>query len=156
MPHNACIIVPPCCLRTIVHRISADETRPVELSFSQQKCPTHFRRAIIWNDQNNSLKRMPFQASAPQSEASEEYTTVFLGIERILHKSRQFPLDCWRIPFGVIKFCPLNWEPPSSSGLGRSPLKAQTGVRIPLGAQNNYVMEFWEGSMVLLSQNSKE
>lgn len=25
--------------------------------------------------------------------------------------------------------------PPSSSGLGRSPLKAQTGVRVPLGAQ---------------------
>ncbi len=24
--------------------------------------------------------------------------------------------------------------PPSSSGLGRSPLKAQTGVRVPLGA----------------------
>ena len=27
--------------------------------------------------------------------------------------------------------------PPSSSGLGRSPLKAQTGVRVPLGAQIN-------------------
>ena len=26
--------------------------------------------------------------------------------------------------------------PPSSSGLGRSPLKAETGVRFPLGAQN--------------------
>ncbi len=25
--------------------------------------------------------------------------------------------------------------PPSSSGLGRSPLKAETGVRFPLGAQ---------------------
>jgi hypothetical protein len=27
--------------------------------------------------------------------------------------------------------------PPSSSGLGRSPLKAETGVRFPLGAQKN-------------------
>ncbi len=27
--------------------------------------------------------------------------------------------------------------PPSSSGPGRSPLKAQTGVRVPLGAQKN-------------------
>ena len=29
----------------------------------------------------------------------------------------------------------LHCAPPSSSGLGQGPLKAQTGVRFPLGAQ---------------------
>ena len=29
--------------------------------------------------------------------------------------------------------------PPSSSGPGRSPLKAQTGVRVPLGAHSYFV-----------------
>jgi hypothetical protein len=64
---------------------SADETRPVKLALSQQKCPTHFRRAIIRNNQNNSLKCMPKQhlvivallAFAPQSEAGREYITIF-------------------------------------------------------------------------------
>ena len=36
----------------------------------------------------------------------------------------------------MVKFRPLQCaQPPSSSGLGRSPLKAKTGVRVPVGAQ---------------------
>ena len=35
----------------------------------------------------------------------------------------------------MVKFRPLNKAPPPSSrGLGRSPLKAKTGVRVPVGA----------------------
>ena len=35
----------------------------------------------------------------------------------------------------MVKFRPLNKAlPPSSRGLGRSPLKAKTGVRVPVGA----------------------
>ena len=43
-------------------------------------------------------------------------------------------------PFARDKIC-HTWNfsgPPSSSGLGRGPLKAKTGIRIPLGAPNDY------------------
>jgi hypothetical protein len=50
--------------------------------------------------------------------------------------------------------------PPSSSGLGRSPLKAETGVRFPLGASesdrtspNNSVEEFL--SLIRFDQRNK-
>ena len=37
----------------------------------------------------------------------------------------------------MVKFRPLNKAPPPSSrGLGRSPLKAKTGVRVPVGAHD--------------------
>ena len=35
------------------------------------------------------------------------------------------------------KIPPLNQPPPSSSGPGRSPFKAKTGVRISVGASNS-------------------
>ena len=37
----------------------------------------------------------------------------------------------------MIQSRPPNKTPPSSSGPGRGPLKAKTGVRVPLGAQDS-------------------
>jgi hypothetical protein len=75
------IIHPHACLRLV----QVDETRPVGLASSQQKCPTHFRRAIIRNDQNNfpetcagtMSRNFVVLARAPQFEARREYTTYF-------------------------------------------------------------------------------
>jgi hypothetical protein len=47
--------------------------------------------------------------------------------------------------------------PPSSSGPGRSPLKAQTGVRVPLGAQtshNKVARNFFKQASLLKGWNS--
>ena len=43
--------------------------------------------------------------------------------------------SCWRWLGGMVESDPhYKWLPSSSSGLGRSPLKAETGVRFPVGA----------------------
>ena len=38
----------------------------------------------------------------------------------------------------------LRFMPPSSSGPGRGPLKAKTGVRVPLGAQASNLLSRFE------------
>ena len=42
----------------------------------------------------------------------------------------------------MLKYRSIKCPPPSSSGPGRSPLKAQTGVRVPLGALNSKASKF--------------